>query len=153
MPTDKYQSSRYLVLNQQQDARLRSSYASNPRAWKRDKNGRATQKPMSEFMADLLMFALDKDSTIEGSRLAIAGKFGEQISLKLDNLLLMLMVLINLICAAMKISNAQKNEAFRDAAADIQFEQRLIDLRKFYLDRKPGEGKNSTDITTKKEEK
>ena len=83
-------------------------------------------------MADLLSVALDSDTTFEGSRLTLAGRFGEKISIKLDNLLLMLRVMIDLFCIAARIPETQKNGAFQRAATDLQFEQRLTDLRTFY---------------------
>ncbi len=123
---------RFMYLNADQDRRLTAAYATSRRAWKRDPQGRWTQKSESEFMADLVFTALDADDTFEGSRMVLAGRFGERISLKLDSLLLMLRVLIDLFCTTARITEAQKNAAFIGAASDVQFEKRLTDLRAFY---------------------
>jgi|GEM_PF-1829796 len=132
MTKNSPKTTRFMYLNADQERRLTAAYATSRCAWKRDKQGRWTQKSASEFMADLVFTALDADDTLEGSRVVLAGRFGERISLKLDGLLLMLRVLIDLLCTAARITDAQKNEAFKRAAVDVQFDQRLIDLRQFY---------------------
>ena len=132
MTKNSPKTTRFMYLNADQERRLTAAYATSQHAWKRDKQGRWTRKSASEFMADLVFTALDADATLEGSRVVLAGRFGERISLKLDGLLLILRVILDLFCLVAKITDAQKNEAFRHAAADLQFDQRLTDLRAFY---------------------
>ena len=150
MTKNSPKTTRFMYLNADQERRLTAAYATSRCAWKRDKQGRWTQKSASEFMADLVFTALDADDTLEGSRVVLAGRFGERISLKLDGLLLMLRAFLDLFCLVAKITDAQKNEAFRRAAADLQFDQRLTDLRAFYRAKPAETGTPEEEMGTKR---
>jgi len=132
MSRKQYARTLTLYLTEALNQRLEAVYLTQNRAWKRNAKGAWIHKSRSEFMVELLEKALDNDATLEASRVVLAGRFGERISLRLDGLLLMLRVLIDLLCTAARITDAQKNEAFKRAAADVQFDQRLTDLRQFY---------------------
>ena len=121
-----------IYLNEDLHRRLEGAYATDRRSMKRNAQGRWIHKSRSEFMADLLRQALDQDATLEGSRIVLAGRFGAKIAIKLDNLVILMQVLIDLFCTAAKITAAQKNAAFQKAAWDVGFGRRLEDLRDYY---------------------
>ena len=126
---------RHIYIDADLDRRLNAAYNTDRRALKKNTKGQWIHKSRSEFMAELLAAALDNEATFEGSRVVLAGKVGAHISLKLDNILLLLRTFLDLFCFAAKITDAQKNEVFKRTAADVQFNQRLTDLRAFYLDK------------------
>jgi len=132
MAQKRYVRTLTLYLTEDLDRRLAVAYQTNRRAWKRNSKGAWIRKSQSDFVADLVTTALDNDATFEGSRVVLAGAVGQRISTKLDNILLVLYAFLSLFCRAVGISDAQKNEAFKRAAVDVQFDQRLTDLRQFY---------------------
>ncbi len=132
MSKKQYVRNQQVYLTEDLNRRIEVAYQTQRRAWKRNDKGGWIHKSQSEFVADLVTAALDTDATFEGSRVVLAGAVGQRISTKLDNILLVLYAFLNLFCRAAGISDAQKNEAFKQAAADVQFDQRLTDLRLFY---------------------
>jgi len=134
-PKTQYARTLTLYLTEDLDRLLEAAYRTRSHAWKRNAKGRWIHKSKTEFVAELLKKSLDNDATMEGSRVALAGKIGAQIGLKLDNLLLLLRAFLDLFCLAARITETQKNEAFKQAAADVAFDQRLTDLRAFYHDK------------------
>lgn len=133
MRKNQPKTSTYLNLNAALDDRISAAYATSRLAFERTANNQFRHIDRNKFVAELIRLGLETDASFAGSRVALAGNVGKRISTQLDTLLLLLRAFLDLFCQAAHISSEQKNEAFKQAAADTQFGQHLTDFREYYV--------------------
>jgi len=131
-PDHPFKADHHLPLTPGLMARLTVAYMTRRLAWKHAPGHEWEHITPNEFLTLLLERALDQDETLAGSKVALAGKVGHAISHKLDTQLLLLHALFDLLGRSATLSEADKNNSLNQAAADLDFEQRMQALRAFY---------------------